>query len=126
MVAAIPNKEEDDKWGHILVTAKKDYMILCAADQKTMPLPGCGKLSLLFSEIRAQICWGGGDDRQGGHMKVEGQLEKGRTASWPTPEGCSLGSRLRGVQIPGSPDAPGMGPSAVLLCWPRVIMQSDK
>lgn len=37
MVAAIPNKEEDDKWGHISVTAKKDYMILCAADQKTMP-----------------------------------------------------------------------------------------
>lgn len=61
--------------GHISVTAKKDYVPLCAMDWKTDLAPAC-KGSLPFPELRGRLCAAQGEDIRR-TRKVEGQTEWG-------------------------------------------------
>lgn len=56
--------------GHISVTAKKDYVLLCAPDWNTGLASGC-KVSLPFPELRGWLCSALGEDIQ--------RTEEGRT-----------------------------------------------
>lgn len=47
--------------GHISVTAKKDYVLLCATDWKTDLAPG-RSASLPFPELRGRLCSAQGED----------------------------------------------------------------
>lgn len=130
--------------GHIPVTAKKDYVLLCATDWKTDLVPAC-KASLPFPELRGRLCSaqgedirrteeGGKTDRVGGGVTVQGRkglcqltlLEAGSLkAAAPAATAAHSGEQAgRLIQDLQAGEQVGWSPAETSL--PQAIMQSDK
>lgn len=131
--------------GHISVTAKKDYVLLCATDWKTDLAPAY-KASLPFPELRGRLCSAQGEDIRrteeggrtdggvgGGGVTVQGGkglcqltlLEAGSLkAAAPATAAHSGEQAGRLIQDLQAGEQVGWSPAETSL--PQAIMQSDE